>query len=141
MTNKIVCNAKDLTAIADAVRASNGSTNTYNVPELSAAAVNAIGNGGANNSDSEVFVMDGDGYVFGLLQEEADRFIQAAKDGKLLQVYLRIKTDTRLMIDHAMIVEVVFDGNGNFSGATLINGMGVQMYSQFEGNTLIFIAP
>ena len=141
MTNKIICNAEDLTAIADAVRASNGSTETFNVPELSAAAVNAIGTSGSNSGDSEVFVMDGDGYIFGLHQEDADRFIQAAKDGKLLQVYLRIKTETRLMIDRAMIVEVSFDSNGNFDNATLINGFGVQMYSQFEGNALIFITP
>ena len=50
MDQKIICNAEDLTAIADAVRASTGSTNTYNVPELSAAAVNAIGSGGVGVS-------------------------------------------------------------------------------------------
>lgn len=59
MTNKIVCNAEDLTAIADAVRASNGSTNTYNVPELSAAAVNAIGNGGTGVSIDETLTVSG----------------------------------------------------------------------------------
>ncbi|MBQ1182314.1 MAG: SGNH/GDSL hydrolase family protein [Phascolarctobacterium sp.] len=56
MANKIICNAEDLTAIADAVRASNGSTNTYNVPELSAAAVNAIGNGAGVSIDDTLTV-------------------------------------------------------------------------------------
>lgn len=98
------------------------------------------GTSGGNSGDSDIFVLDGDGYVFGLHQEETDRFIQAAKDGKLLQVYLRIKTETRLMIDRAMIVEVSFDGNGNFNAAILINGMGVQLFGQFEGNALIFSA-
>ena len=46
MAEKIICNAEDLVAIADAVRTSTGSTATYNVPELRTAAVNAIGNGG-----------------------------------------------------------------------------------------------
>lgn len=46
MDQKIICDAEDLTAIADAVRASTGSTNTYNVPELSAAAVSMINSGG-----------------------------------------------------------------------------------------------
>lgn len=59
MTNKIICNAEDLTAIADAVRASNGSTNTYNVPELSAAAVNAIGNGGAGVNIDDTLTVSG----------------------------------------------------------------------------------
>ena len=51
MTNKVVCNAEDLTAIADAIRASSGSTETFNVPELSAAAVNAIGTSGGWDGD------------------------------------------------------------------------------------------
>lgn len=59
MTNKIICNAEDLTAIADAVRASNGSTNTYNVPELSAAAVNAIGTGGAGIGIDDTLTISG----------------------------------------------------------------------------------
>lgn len=59
MINKIVCNAEDLTAIADAVRASNGSTNTYNVPELSAAAVNAIGTGGTGVSIDDTLTIEG----------------------------------------------------------------------------------
>ena len=45
MNEQIICNKEDLVAIADAVRASNGSTETYNVPELSVAAVEAIGSG------------------------------------------------------------------------------------------------
>lgn len=59
MINKIVCNAEDLTAIADAVRASSGSTNTYNVPELSAAAVNAIGTGGVGVSIDDTLTVSG----------------------------------------------------------------------------------
>jgi hypothetical protein len=59
MINKIVCNAEDLTAIADAVRASNGSTNTYNVPELSAAAVNAIGAGGSGVNIDDTLTIAG----------------------------------------------------------------------------------
>lgn len=43
MSEKIICNAQDLVAIADAVRASTGSTETYNVSELSEAAVDLIG--------------------------------------------------------------------------------------------------
>ena len=99
------------------------------------------GAGSGGDSESKPFVLDGDGYVFGLLPEETNRFIQAAKDGKLLQVYLKFKTETRLMIDRVMIVEVDFDGNGNFGQAILINGMGVQLLSRFEGNSLIFISP
>lgn len=52
MTEKIICDAEDLTAIADAVRASTGSTETYNVSELSEAAVNAIGSGGVEIDDT-----------------------------------------------------------------------------------------
>lgn len=48
MQEQIICNKEDLTAIADAVRASNGSTETYNVPELSVAAIEAIGSGGGS---------------------------------------------------------------------------------------------
>lgn len=43
MAEKIICEASDLTAIADAVRASTGGTDTFTVPELSAAAVSVIG--------------------------------------------------------------------------------------------------
>lgn len=46
MAEKIICDVEDLVAIADAVRASNGSAEVYNMPELSAAAVSAIGSGG-----------------------------------------------------------------------------------------------
>lgn len=52
MTEKIICDAEDLTAIADAVRASTGSTETYNVSRLSEAAVNAIGSGGVEIDDT-----------------------------------------------------------------------------------------
>ena len=44
----VIANKSDLTAIADAVRTSTGSSDTYNVPELSAAAVSAIGNSGSS---------------------------------------------------------------------------------------------
>lgn len=42
MIEKIICDADDLVAIADAVRASTGETDLYTVPELSIAAVNVI---------------------------------------------------------------------------------------------------
>ena len=42
MSEKVICDKEDLTAIADAVRTSTGSTGTYNVPELSAAALSPI---------------------------------------------------------------------------------------------------
>ena len=45
MSEFVLTNKEDLTAIANAVRASTGSTSTYNVSELSAAAVNVIENG------------------------------------------------------------------------------------------------
>lgn len=53
MTEKIICNAEDLVAIADAVRASTGSAVNYNVPELSVAAVDAIGSGGGEDVTAE----------------------------------------------------------------------------------------
>ena len=43
MNEQVICDKSDLTAIADAIRASTGSSGTYNVPELSVAAVEAIG--------------------------------------------------------------------------------------------------
>ena len=43
MQEQIICNKEDLVAIADAVRENIGSTKSYNVPELSVAAVEAIG--------------------------------------------------------------------------------------------------
>ena len=42
MAEKIICDAGDLTAIANAVRASTGETELYTVPELSVATVNAL---------------------------------------------------------------------------------------------------
>lgn len=48
MSEKVICDKEDLTAIADAVRANTGSAETYNVPELSAAAVEVINNGGGS---------------------------------------------------------------------------------------------
>lgn len=42
MSEKVICDKEDLIAIADAVRTSAGSTGTYNVPELSAAALSSI---------------------------------------------------------------------------------------------------
>ena len=47
MDEKVIANMSDLTAIANAVRNSTGSTETYSVPELSVAAVDAINNGGS----------------------------------------------------------------------------------------------
>lgn len=41
----VICEKEELTAIADAVRASNGSTNTYSLSELRSVAVNAISSG------------------------------------------------------------------------------------------------
>lgn len=48
MQEQIICNKEDLVAIADAVRENIGSTKSYNVPELSVAAVEAIGSGSMN---------------------------------------------------------------------------------------------
>lgn len=38
MSEYVIANKEDLTAIADAVRSATGSTSTYSVPELSLAA-------------------------------------------------------------------------------------------------------
>lgn len=45
MSEKIICDKEDLTAIANALRASTGSIETYNVPKLSTAAVESIQDG------------------------------------------------------------------------------------------------
>lgn len=45
MQEKVICNKEDLTAIADAVRASTGTTDTFNVSSLSVAAVETIATG------------------------------------------------------------------------------------------------
>ena len=50
MNEKVICDKEDLTAIANAVRTNTGSSDTYNVSELSVAAVSAIENGGSANS-------------------------------------------------------------------------------------------
>lgn len=46
MNEKVLCEKSDLVAIADAVREATGSTENYNVSELSAATVEAISAGG-----------------------------------------------------------------------------------------------
>ena len=46
MNQKIICDKEDLEVIAEAVRESLGSSNTYNVPNLSSAAARIIKNGG-----------------------------------------------------------------------------------------------
>lgn len=48
MSEKIICDKSDLVAIADTVREKNGSSETFSVPELSAAAVQAIQTGGGS---------------------------------------------------------------------------------------------
>lgn len=48
MSEFVLADKEDLTAIADAVRTSTGSTDTYNVSELSAAAVSTIEAGGGS---------------------------------------------------------------------------------------------
>ena len=52
MSEFVLTNKEDLTAIANAVRASTGSTSTYNVSELSAAAVNVIENGATSGGEA-----------------------------------------------------------------------------------------
>ena len=42
MNEKVICDMSDLTPIADALRASTGSTRTYSVQELSVATVEAL---------------------------------------------------------------------------------------------------
>ena len=65
MSEKVICEKSDLTAIADAIRASNGSTESYNVSELSVAAVEAISSGG--ESDNSL--------LFGILERTAERVV------------------------------------------------------------------
>lgn len=48
MDEKVISNVSDLTPIADALRSTTGSTQTYSVPELTVAAVNAINAGGGS---------------------------------------------------------------------------------------------
>lgn len=48
MSEKIICDKSDLVAIADTVRAKNGTSETFSVPVLSAAAVQAIQTGGGS---------------------------------------------------------------------------------------------
>lgn len=50
MQEQIICNKEDLVAIADAVRENTGSTKSYNVPELSIAAVGQLKNGTGGSS-------------------------------------------------------------------------------------------
>ena len=50
MSEKVLCEKSDLVAIADAVREATGSTENYNVSELSAATVEAISAGGSSGS-------------------------------------------------------------------------------------------
>lgn len=62
MSDKVLCEMSDLTAIANAVRSATGSTDTYNVEQLSLAATAAIANGGGNDGFSptiDVTVIDG----------------------------------------------------------------------------------
>lgn len=47
MSEKVLCEKSDLVAIADAVREATGSTENYNVSELSAATIEAISVGGS----------------------------------------------------------------------------------------------
>lgn len=46
MSERVICDKEDLTNIANAVRESTGNTKTYNVPELSVAAIDVIRSGG-----------------------------------------------------------------------------------------------
>lgn len=46
MSEKVLCDKEDLTAIADAIRTSTGSSETFNVPELSTMASRMIASGG-----------------------------------------------------------------------------------------------
>lgn len=50
MSEKVLCEKSDLVAIADAVREATGSTENYNVSELSAATVEAISAGGSGGN-------------------------------------------------------------------------------------------
>lgn len=65
MSEKVLCEKSDLTAIADAVRASNGSTESYNVPELSVAAVEAISSGGGSDNS----------LLFSILERTGERVV------------------------------------------------------------------
>lgn len=55
MEKKVICNMSDLTSIADAVRASTGSTNTYSVSELSIATVEALSSGGGTSGEAVLY--------------------------------------------------------------------------------------
>ena len=61
MSEKVICDMDDLSAIANAVRSSTGSTQTYSVSELSDAAVSAIssGGGGSNVTIDDTLTLSG----------------------------------------------------------------------------------
>lgn len=50
MSEKVLCEKSDLVAIADAVREATGSTENYNVSELTAATVETISAGGSGGN-------------------------------------------------------------------------------------------
>lgn len=59
MNEQVLCDKSDLSAIADAVRTSTGSTATYNVPELSAAVISIIENSGGVYQEINSITLDG----------------------------------------------------------------------------------
>lgn len=119
MTNKIVCNAEDLTAIADAVRASNGSTNTYNVPELSVAAVNAIGTGGAGVSIDDTLTVSG---AAADAKATGDRFAElTAPPETITGRIVQIETDENGPIVIKAGAEVMHAGRNLFEVGKAVN--------------------
>ena len=65
MTDKeyVICEKEDLVAIADAVRAKSGSTESLTVEGLSTAVSNVGGGGGAEIETTDVYVEDGMGFI------------------------------------------------------------------------------
>ena len=92
MQEQIICNKEDLVAIADAVRASNGSIETYNVPELSVAAVGAIESGTGGGSACAILYTEQT--LTDEQKEQARANIEAASTEAVSQLSEKIAVNT-----------------------------------------------
>ena len=134
MSDKVIANKSDLVAIADAVRNKTGSTEEYNVSELSVAAVEAISSseGGTNTTDATATAEE----IF----EGKTAYIASGKTTGTFTLANELSEQENLIsqIETALQGKVSGGGSETIETVTFANGSGytIAIMALYDGNAL-----
>ena len=147
MSDKVIANKSDLVAIANAVRNKTGSTEEYNVSELSVAAIEAISSseGGGTNVETCTVTLEVSGII--------DNYISVSygmTNGSLTESYLLSHDSRSIIVNKGSIIvfadcDQIYDHyiycKGDIEEVYVDSSGDIRSYFVYGNGTITFVAP